>query len=279
MSAKDDLTALVSVQSCELELVGIDGEIAEVERSRAAARAEIEAAEGVVSAAETALEDARGEARRLDIDLKSAEEKVSHFKDQVLAVKTNQELWAIQKEIGHAENAVGDIETGILEELETADALEAVISEKKNELAGAKQRVDAAIAEADRREAEMVAAKAKIDDALVGLRQRIPDDLRKKYESIKAVRGGVGVAELLDETCMACNTKVRPQLYVETFNFTDTVRCENCGRILYVAERLGPGFALANTGNHDASAPPVPSGEQLVDAEPAAPADVASGSQ
>ncbi len=275
MSAKDDLTALVSVQFCELDLVGIDGEIDDVERGRAAARAEIEAAEGVVSAAETALEDARSEARRLEIDLKSAEEKVSHFKDQVLAVKTNQELWAIQKEIGHAEKAVGDIETGILEQLETADSLEAVISEKNDELAGAKQRVDAAIVEADRREAELIAAKARIDDALVGLRQRIPADLMKRYESIKTVRGGVGVAELLDETCLACNTKVRPQLCVDAFNFTDIVRCESCGRIFYVAERLGPVFAVATAANDDASAPPAPSGEQLADAEPAAGADVA----
>lgn len=277
MSTKDDLTALVGVQSRELELVRIDGEIIDVERGRAAARAEIEAAEGVVSADEAALEDARGEARRLDIDLKSAEEKVSHFKEQVLAVRTNQELWAIQKEIGHAESALGDVETRILEQLEIADTLEAVISEKKSELAATKKRVDVAIAEADRREAELVAAKARVEDALAGLRQRIPGDLMKKYESIKTVRGGVGVAEVLDEICLVCNFKVRPQLYVETFNFTATMRCENCGRILYVAERLGMASAADIAGGDDAPAPPTPSGEPLVDSEPAAAPDVTSG--
>ncbi len=273
MNAKDDLTTLVGVQSRELELVRIDGEMADVERGRAAARAEIEAAEGVVSTAEAALEAARGEARRLDVDLKAAEEKVSHFKDQVLAVKTNQELWAIQKEIGHAESVVGDVETGILEQLETADSLEAVIGEKKSELADAKKRVDAAIAEADRREAELVAAKASVDDALAGLRQRISGDLMKKYESIKTVRGGVGVAEVLDEICLVCNFKVRPQLYVETFNFAGTMQCENCGRILYIAERLGMATAADTAGGDDAPAPPTPSGDQLADSEPAAAAD------
>ncbi len=276
MNAKDDLTTLVGVQSRELELVRIDDELAELERGRAAARAEIEAAEGVVSTAEAALEDARGEARRLDVDLKAAEEKVSHFKDQVLAVKTNQELWAIQKEIGHAESIVGDVETGILEELETADSLEALISEKKSELAEAKKRVDGAIAEADRREAELVAAKERVDDALAGLRQRIPGDLMKKYESIKTVRGGVGVAEVLDEICLVCNFKVRPQLYVETFNFTDTMQCENCGRILYVAERLGMANAADAAGGSDEPAAPTPSGDQLTDSEPAAAADATS---
>ena len=279
MSAKDDLTTLVSVQSRELEQVRIDDEIADIERSRAAARVEIEAAEGVVRTAEAALGDARGEARRLDIDIKSAEEKVSHFKDQVLAVKTNQELWAIQKEIAHAESAVGDVETEILEQLETADSLEAVISEKKSELGKARKRIDAAIAEADRREAELVAAKASVDDVLAGLRQRIPDGLMKKYESIKTVRGGVGVAEVLDEICLACNFTVRPQLYVETFNFTDTMQCENCSRILYVAERLGM-VGAANTASiadgptpPAAAAAPTPRGDHLADSEAAGEAD------
>ncbi len=274
MSAKDDLTTLVGVQLRELEQVRIDDEIADIERRRAAARAEIEAAEVVVTTAEAALEDARGEARRLDTDLKSAEEKVVHFKDQVLAVKTNQELWAIQKEIAHAESAAGDVETAILEQLETADSLEVVISEKKSELGKARKRIDAAIAEADRREAELVAAKASVEEVLAGLRQRIPDGLMKKYESIKTVRGGVGVAEVLDEICLVCNFKVRPQLYVETFNFTDTMRCENCGRILYVAERLGM-VAGANTADvADAPAPPTPRGDHLADSEAAGEADV-----
>ena len=120
MSIKDGLAVLVNVQARELELKFIDSEIAEVEQERAVARSEIEAAEGEVDAIRIALEDVRSVAKRLDIDLKSAEEKVTKFNDQMLTVRTNQELWAIQEEIGHAERAVSVVETKILEQLEHA---------------------------------------------------------------------------------------------------------------------------------------------------------------
>ena len=60
----------MNVQTRELELKRIDSEIADVERERDGARAEIKASEGEVDATRAALEDARSRAKRLDMDLK-----------------------------------------------------------------------------------------------------------------------------------------------------------------------------------------------------------------
>ena len=272
MSIKDGLTILVSVQACELELKCIDSEIADVERERAAAHAEIEAAEGEVDAIRAALEDARSVAKRLDMDLKSAEEKVVKFNDHMLAVKTNEELWAIQEEIGYAERAVSAVETKILEQLENEDSLATSIGQKGNELTHVRESVDAAIAEADNKEAELISVKAEVDDALSTLQERIPEDLMKKYGNIKMVRGGLGVAEILDEICLVCNFKMRPQLYADTFNFTDIKHCENCGRIIYVAERLGIASGVDSAQGDMAAS----NSGQPVDSEPATAGDIAS---
>ena len=272
MSIKDGLAVLVNVQARELELKFIDSEIAEVEQERAVARSEIEAAEGEVDAIRIALEDVRSVAKRLDIDLKSAEEKVTKFNDQMLTVRTNQELWAIQEEIGHAERAVSVVETKILEQLEHEDSLKVSIGQKSNELAHVRESVDVAIAKANNREAELISVKAKVDDALSNLQERIPEDLMKKYGDIKMVRGGLGVAEILDEICLVCNFKMRPQLYADTFNFTDIMQCENCGRILYVAERLGI-VSAADSAQDDIAAS---NSDQPVDSEPAAAGDITS---
>ena len=276
MNIKDGLATLVSVQARELEIEYIDAEIADVEQERAAARAQIEAAEGVVSATRVALEEARANAKRLDLDLKSAEENVSKFNDKMLVVKTNQELWAIQEEIGHAERAVSVIETKILEQLENEDSLNAFIGEKNSELVDVKRSVDATISEADDKEAELVSLKAKVDEALAGLQEHIPDDLMKKYGSIKTVRGGVGVAEILGEICLVCNFKVRPQLYADTFNFTDIMQCENCSRILYVADRLGITSGADTAGGDVPSPLATGNSNHSVASEPAAAEDITS---
>jgi hypothetical protein len=164
---------------------------------------------------------------------------VSKYKDQMHSVKTNEQLWALQEEIGHAEQEVDAVEEKILEQLELADSLEKEIEDKKAELTGERKRIEAEISEADAEEAELKAAKAAVESAIEELAAQVPADLMKKYEGIKKLRGGVGVAEVIDEVCMACNTKVRPQLYVDTLNFVDVMQCENCKRIIYSAERLG----------------------------------------
>ncbi len=251
MSIKEDLKALVQLQSRELELGRVDDEITAIGEAREAARAEIAAAEAVVKKAEQDVTDALADAKRLDLDLKSAEDVVSRFKDQMHNVKTNEQLWAIQEEIAHAEKGVGDVETKILEDLEIADSLEGVIKEKKAELREEKKRVDSEIAASDRTEAELVATRAEVEAAIAEFAGQVPADLMRKYEGIRALRGGVGVAEVFEEYCLVCNTKVRPQLYVEAFNLTDVLQCENCKRIMFVAEPLG----LA------AKAPPAAPGE------------------
>ena len=256
MGIKEELKALVQLQGRELERARIDADLAEVERERQAARAEIAAAEQVVSKAETDAEEARAAAKRFDLDLKSAEEKVDKYKDQMHSVKTNEQLWALQEEITHAQAAVGDVETAILEQLEIADTLEAVIGEKKAELAAEKKRIDTLVAEADGREKELMAERSEVEAALADLVARVPDDLLKKYEGIKRLRGEVAVAEVLDEYCLVCNTKVRPQLYVETYNLDEVMQCENCKRIIYVAEPLGIAVAPAKSAeDRDAPGP------------------------
>ncbi len=239
MSVKEDLKALVQLQGRELEMVRIDDEIAVVAKEREDARSQITTAEAVVTQAEKDASEARAEAKRLDLDLKAAEEKVSKYKDQMHNVKTNEQLWALQEEIGHAEGGVGDVETKILEQLEIADSLDELIGKRKAELTGEKKRIDTLVAEADAREAELTTERQTVEAAVAEYVAQVPDDLLSKYRDIKRLRHGVGVAEVLDEYCLVCHTKVRLQLYVETFNLDVVMRCENCKRIIYVAEPLG----------------------------------------
>jgi hypothetical protein len=273
MSVKEELKALVQLQQKELELERIAGKIADIEAARTALKAEVAAAEAVVAKAEKDVEEARAAAKRLDIDLKTAEDKVSKFKDQMHAVKTNEQLWAIQEEIGHAEGEVGAVETKILEQLEVADSLTKVIDEKKAESAREKQRIDEELASQDTQESGLAAEREKIEASMAGTRALVSDDLLRKFESIKAVRAGVGVAEVYEELCMVCNTKVRPQLVVDAFNLDDVIQCENCKRIIYVAERLGLA-GPQRTGAPVAEDSPVEAAD--VAASPAAASDAAT---
>ena len=238
MSIKNDIEQLVALQARELELVRIDGELEQIAALRRSVQGEIDDAQQIIKKAEGGLEEAHSEARRLDLDLQSAEEQVRTHKDKVMAVKTNQELWALQEEISHAEGAASDVETGILEQMEKADALEAEIAERRKELAATQKKVDAGNVECDAKAGELEGGRVRVNEAIAELRTRVPEGLLQKYDDVKAARQGVAMAEALDETCLVCNYCMRPQLYVEAANLSEVIQCEHCKRILYVAERI-----------------------------------------
>ncbi|MBI5969871.1 MAG: hypothetical protein HY884_01810 [Deltaproteobacteria bacterium] len=64
---------------------------------------------------------------------------------------------------------------------------------------------------------------------------RIPPDIYKKYENIRAKRAGIGLALVKNEACQACNIHIPPQVYILLKKGVDELMtCPHCHRILYV---------------------------------------------
>src|SRR5262245_47042043 len=85
-----------------------------------------------LKAAQTALETAKekaksnqGHRKKIESDISTTESKISKYRDQMMAVKTNDEYRALQHEIEHAQQAIRKVEDEILNlmlEAETAQA-------------------------------------------------------------------------------------------------------------------------------------------------------------
>ncbi len=246
MSIQKSLETLVWLQSRELELRDIGLQMEELARQRAALDAEIQAAEDRVKAAEADLEESRAEGRTMEMDLQVAEEKVSKFKDHVLDVKTNEELWALQKQIDTAQEEASALEEQIIAQMVRGDEVEARIGARRTELAEVTARVDKGRAAADSQEADLVKTRTEVETAITDLRELLPADLLHRYDDIKNIRAGVAVGEVVDEICQGCHVKVRPQLYVETLDLKEIHECENCRRIMFIRETLSiPASVLA----------------------------------
>lgn len=266
MSVKRQLEWLVRLQAREQEMQRLEQAMVELEEEREERAEEIRRAEAAVESAEESLEECQKEIRRLDMELKTAEEKVSKYRDQLLEVKTNKELWALQEEIETAEEEVGDVEEQSLVQMERADELEETIGERQEELRETRQRVEAAREDIDRREAEVRARQQEVEAALSGLRDELSDDLLERYEAVKRIRDGRGLAEARDGVCHACNFTLRPQLWVELRNLEDILACENCKRLLWVREVLDlPAGLLGPEAPEEA---PDPSGAAAGASEP-----------
>ena len=177
---------------------------------------------------------ANHEARRaIEKEVAVHQGRLSKYRDQAMAVKTNQEYHAIQHEISHAEGEIKKHEDGILERMLEADELTATIKSAEADLASQQKSI-----EADRK--TMAAEHGELQkslDALLAERATVVAAVDKRvlstYETAAAKRQGIAVAEAKDGICTICHVRLRPQVFNEVRRNDTIMQCDSCQRILY----------------------------------------------
>ena len=131
-----------------------------------------------------------------------------------MAVKTNLEYHAIQKEIEFAQTEVKKLEDKVLERMLEADDLTAAVKRAEAELAAEQKTVDA-----DRKAlaAELAELKASLERAQARARRPSSASLEPQvlatFELVSQRRNGVAVAEARDGICTICHVRLRPQVF------------------------------------------------------------------
>ena len=166
--------------------------------------------------------------------------RLSKFREQAMAVKTNQEYHAVQKEIGFAQGEVKTLEDRILEAMVEADDLTALVKTTEAELASEQKAV-----EADRRAmaTELTGLKSSLE-RLAAERAEVVLALNPHtlaiFELVSTRRNGVGVAQARDGICTVCHVRLRPQVFNTILRNDQIIQCDSCQRILYFVPAAAP---------------------------------------
>ena len=166
--------------------------------------------------------------------------RLSKFREQAMAVKTNQEYHAIQHEITFAQTEIKKLEDKILELMVTADELTAGVKTAESALAADQKK-----GEADKKAlgAENTELKA-LTEQLRGERAALVGGLNPRcwriFELVSKRRNGVAVAEAKNGICTICHVRLRPQIFNTVMRNADIVQCDNCLRILYYVPAPAP---------------------------------------
>ena len=186
-----------------------------------------------LAASKQQLTDNHTARRTTEKDVALQQGRLSKFRDQLMAVKTNREYQAIQHEIAIAENEVKALEEKLLEWMIEGDERAARAKQAEAALAAEQKAVDA-----DRR--AMTAEHAEIGASLERLaadRAVLVAALDKHvfaiFELVARRRNGVAVAEARGGICTICHVRLRPQLFNTVLRNEEIVQCDSCNRILY----------------------------------------------
>jgi predicted nucleic acid-binding Zn-ribbon protein len=174
------------------------------------------------------------EARRtLEKEVAVHQGRLSKFREQAMAVKTNQEYHAVQKEITYAQNEIKALEEVVLERMIEADDLTATVKRADAELASEQKTVEAERRAMTTEHAELTTARARLAAERSAVVSAMDKHVLAIFEVVARRRHGVAVAEARDGICTNCHVRLRPQVFNSVRRNTEIIQCDTCQRILY----------------------------------------------
>jgi uncharacterized protein len=228
-----DLQRLIELQDIESRAAAASKAIADAPGRIAALDALLQSATTALAAARQALTDNQTQRRSIDNDLIAAQQRQDKYKEQVMAVKTNEQLHAMQAQIKAVGEEVGQHEERVLVNMMAADEINATIKKAEAALKAAQAKV---ASERSTIESEITANQATVAETNAA-REKLIAALDNKnvvdtFKRIAKVRG-TALARAEGERCTVCQVRLRPAVFTEVRRNDSIVQCDSCNRILF----------------------------------------------
>jgi len=227
-----DLSLLIELQAVDQEIARLSTEIAFLPKHLAEIEAKLSSHVQQLDSDRKTLAAHYKQRKGFEDEIKVIREKVSKYRDQMVAVKTNEQYKAFQHEIDYAEAEIRKFEDKILETMVSDDDLQGAVKKAEAALAAEEKSVKQEQAEVKARTGVDQAQLDERQKQRAGLQAQLGSEAYAQYQWIRE-RKKWPVAEAKDGSCTGCRVLLRPQLYNEVKMQNRLLACESCGRILY----------------------------------------------
>jgi hypothetical protein len=247
-----DLERLIALQKLDNTADAARKQLASEPEHERALEARLEAARQEVAAAKDRVAANKGARAALEKDVAVQQGRLSKFREQAMAVKTNQEFHAIQHEITFAQTEIKKLEDTMLERMVEADDLSAGLKAAETQLAAETKAIDAERKSGSAAHIEMQATLERIATERAALVAGLNKDVLATFEMVSKKRNGVAMSEARGGICTICHVRLRPQVFNTVLRNDAILQCDHCNRILYYV----PIPASAATAPSDSSQQP-----------------------
>ena len=228
-----DLEHLIALQTVDTDASDARRLVAAHPELVKAADARLAEALGAVEAARNALKASHDERRVLEKEASVFQGRLTKFRDQQSAVKTNREFQALGHEIETATTDLGAVEEKEIEKMVEADTLAATVKQTEAALAIRQKEIDSEKAVLAKNLAGHQARLAAAEAARAGIVAQVSAPALHLYGQIANIRKGVAVCAAADGLCSVCHVRLRPNVYQVVRHNEAIVQCDSCQRILY----------------------------------------------
>lgn len=228
-----DLQHLIHLQEIDTALDRARRRIADIPSLQQALEARAAERAAAVQAVQDRIAATAASRRDVEKEVAGVQARLSKYKDQLMAVKTNKEYQAMQTEIATAEGMVRSYDDRLLELME---ASEQEAADLKAAEAASKAEQSAIAAEQKTLEAEKSTRAAELERLTAeraALTPQISREALTIFERVAHGRKGQALAEARDGLCTVCHVRLRPQVFNEVRRNASIIQCDSCTRILY----------------------------------------------
>jgi uncharacterized protein len=230
-----DLPLLMELQTVDKEIAHLNAEIAALPRHIATIETRLKLHVEQLEQDKKTLAAHYKERKDNEKEIVVIRDKIAKYREQMLAVKTNDQYRALQSEIDFAETSIKGFEEKIIEKMVHDEVLESAVKKAQAALDTEKVSVD--------KEKAVVNERTRKDEAEVAREQKQRAEIVSKISELsyseytRLSRKPPAVAEIRNNACMGCRVRLRPQA-INELRSNSTIRyCESCHRIqFFVAE-------------------------------------------
>jgi uncharacterized protein len=228
-----DLEHLIVLQRLDSAAHDAKRRLAEEPDREKALEAQLAAARDAVATAKAKLAESQSVRREHEKTVALHQGRLSKFREQAMAVKTNQEYHAIQKEIEFAQTEMKAAEDQVLERMLEADDLAASVKRAEADLAAEQKKVDAARKAMAAESADLKSTLERVAAERSGVVRSLTPQVLSTFELVSSRRNGIAVAEARDGICTICHVRMRPQVFNTVRRNEQIIQCDSCNRFLY----------------------------------------------
>ena len=239
------LEILHRLQDLERQAAALRADLDAVNQRRLEIEAPVLEAQAALDAITATIEDRQTQRRAGDRDVTMFQQRLTKFRQQLMAVTNGREYEAVQHEIATVEGELKVREDQTISLLFELDELTPQADEARRTLAARKDAAGVAMAgEADETQRHRLELAA-VEGSITVLRPTIDASALAIYDRAAKRYPLHAVADLKGELCLGCNVKNRHMITSEVRRGEKLVQCENCTRLLYAVKPTAPAPAAA----------------------------------
>ncbi len=167
-----------------------------------------------------------------ELEIKTNNEKIGKYKNQLISIKTNREYKALNSEIRHLETLNSKIDDELIALMEIEANLKTALEENKKLEKKANDELKANEEKLKNKITEVEKIITEIRNKRNTLASDLPQHLVKRYAALIKNKARKAVVCNENNACSGCGYSIRPQLIIEIHEGRKIVSCEGCGRML-----------------------------------------------